>query len=115
VIEVRPARDDGELSAALALRHEVFVVEQRVPLEDEVDGRDGRALHLVAVEDGAVVATCRLLPDGTTIKLGRMTTPASAERSAWPWAPGQTRSGSTSARATAPTAAASWTPASSTS
>jgi predicted GNAT family N-acyltransferase len=80
VIEVRPARDDRELSAALALRHDVFVVEQRVPLEDEVDGRDDRALHLVAVEDGAVVATCRLLPDSATIKLGRMAVAASARR-----------------------------------
>jgi predicted GNAT family N-acyltransferase len=80
VIEVRPARDDAELSAALALRHEVFVVEQRVPVEDEIDGRDDRALHLVAIEAGAVVATCRLLPDGATIKLGRMAVAAPARR-----------------------------------
>jgi predicted GNAT family N-acyltransferase len=80
VIEVRPARDGEERSAALALRHEVFVVEQRVPVDDEVDGRDDRALHLVAVEDGAVIATCRLLSDGATATLGRMAVAASARR-----------------------------------
>jgi predicted GNAT family N-acyltransferase len=80
VIEVRPARDDEELSAALALRHAVFVVEQQVPVADEIDGRDGGALHLVAVEDGTVVATCRLLGDGATIKLSRMAVAPSARR-----------------------------------
>src|SRR5919107_878383 len=62
--ELRPARDEDEVRAALALRHEVFVVEQRVPVEEEVDRHDATALHLVAVEDGRVVATCRLLGEG---------------------------------------------------
>jgi ElaA protein len=80
VIEVRPARDDEELSAALALRHDVFVVEQHVPVADEVDGRDEGALHLVAVEDAAVLATCRVLRDGATVKLSRVAVAASARR-----------------------------------
>jgi predicted GNAT family N-acyltransferase len=80
VIEIRPARDRAEVDAALALRHAVFVVEQRVPLEDELDGRDDEALHLVGVEDGAVVATCRLLHDGDTVKLGRMAVAGRARR-----------------------------------
>lgn len=70
--EVRPTRDQAEIDAALDLRFDVFCTEQGVSLEDERDGRDGEALQLVVVEDGAVIATCRLLPDGTTIKLGRM-------------------------------------------
>lgn len=80
MIEVRAARDDDERSAALAVRHVVFVVEQHVPPADEVDGRDDRALHLVAVENGTVVATCRLLPEGATVKLSRMAVAASARR-----------------------------------
>jgi predicted GNAT family N-acyltransferase len=72
VTEVRPARDQAEVDAALALRHEVFCVEQGVSLEDELDGRDGEALHLVVVDDGRVVGTCRLLADDGTVKLGRM-------------------------------------------
>jgi predicted GNAT family N-acyltransferase len=72
VTEVRPARDQGEVDAALALRYEVFCVEQGVSLAEERDGRDGEALHLVVVEDGAVVGTCRLLVEGSEVKLGRM-------------------------------------------
>jgi predicted GNAT family N-acyltransferase len=72
VIEVRRARDESEVDAALALREDVFCGEQGVSLADERDGLDGDAVHLVAVEGGAVLGTCRLLVEGTTIKLGRM-------------------------------------------
>ena len=78
--EVRPARDADEVRAALALRHEVFVVEQQVPLEEEVDAYDATALHLVAVEDGAVVATCRVVMEGATARLGRVAVAATARR-----------------------------------
>jgi predicted GNAT family N-acyltransferase len=70
--EVRPARDESEVDAALALRHEVFCTEQGVSLEEERDGRDDEALHLVVVDDGEVVGTCRLLAEGSDVKLGRM-------------------------------------------
>ena len=41
------------------------------PAADQ-DGRDPEALHVVAVDDGLVLGTCRLVFDGTTAKLGRM-------------------------------------------
>jgi predicted GNAT family N-acyltransferase len=72
LIEVRPTRDQTEVAAALALREEVFCGEQGVSLGEERDGRDEEALHLVVVDDGVVVGTCRLLVEGTTVKLGRM-------------------------------------------
>jgi len=72
VTEVRPARDQAEVDAALALRYDVFCVEQGVSLDEERDGRDGEALHLVVVDGGEVVGTCRLLPVGSEVKLGRM-------------------------------------------
>ena len=72
MIEVRPTRDEAEVAAALALREEVFCGEQGVSLAEERDGRDEEALHLVVVDDGVVVGTCRLLIEGTTVKLGRM-------------------------------------------
>jgi predicted GNAT family N-acyltransferase len=78
--EVREARDDGERAAAMAIRHAVFVEEQHVPVELEVDGRDDEAVHLVAVRDGTVVATCRLLAHGATVHLGRLAVAASARR-----------------------------------
>jgi predicted GNAT family N-acyltransferase len=72
VTEVRRARHESEVAAALALREEIFCGEQGVTLADERDGRDAEAVHLVVVEDGAVIGTCRLLAEGTTMKLGRM-------------------------------------------
>jgi predicted GNAT family N-acyltransferase len=78
--ELRPARDAEEVRAALALRHDVFVVEQRVPLEEEIDRHDETALHLVAVDGDRVVAACRLVAEGQTVKLGRMAVATAARR-----------------------------------
>ena len=65
---VRLATPD-ELPALLALRHEVFVVGQDVPEELEHDPADPGYDHAIALRDGEVVGTGRLLPDGT---IGRM-------------------------------------------
>ena len=59
---------------AQAIRYEVFVLEQKVPLEMEWDEMDAQCLHAVAFlrrEDGVeqAVGTGRLLPDG---HIGRM-------------------------------------------
>ena len=78
--DVRPARDAGEIRAALDLRHEVFVVEQLVPVEEEMDEHDATALHLVAVEDGRVVATARVVLDGDTARVGRVAVARAARR-----------------------------------
>ena len=75
--EIRPARDQSEVDAALALRYDVFCVEQGVSLEEERDGHDDEALHLVVVDGGEIVGTCRLLADGSDVKLGRMAVAAS--------------------------------------
>jgi predicted GNAT family N-acyltransferase len=74
VIEVREARDDAERRGALALRHEVFVDEQGVPPELEIDEHDTTALHLVALDDGRIVGTCRLVDDAAArrAKFGRL-------------------------------------------
>jgi len=79
-LAVRPPRDEAELRAALALRHDVFCVEQGVSEADEIDGRDGEALHVVAVRDGRVVGTCRVLVDDGIGKLGRMAVARGARR-----------------------------------
>jgi predicted GNAT family N-acyltransferase len=77
-VDVRAVRGERELSAAFALRREVFVEEQGVPVEEELDDRDAEALHLVALDGGAVVGTCRLLEAGDALKLGRMAVAAAA-------------------------------------
>jgi len=71
-VEVRLATAEDR-PALHALRHEVFVVGQGVPAELELDPRDDTAEHVVAVRDGRVVATGRLLLDGTAAAtVGRM-------------------------------------------
>jgi predicted GNAT family N-acyltransferase len=54
---------------ASRIRLEVFVQEQGVPPEIEMDARDADCLHALAHLDGAAVGTGRLLPDG---HIGRM-------------------------------------------
>ena len=54
---------------ASRIRTTVFVVEQRVPPEIEMDDRDAVSVHALAFVDGAPVGTGRLLPDG---HIGRM-------------------------------------------
>ena len=80
-VTIRPISSEAELAAAIAIRRAVFVGEQGVSEAEEIDGRDGEALHLVAVEsDGEIVGTCRLLADGSKIKLGRVAVLAAARR-----------------------------------
>ena len=80
VYEVRRARTREELVAALAIRHQVFCVEQGVPERDELDGRDHEGIHLVAVRDREVVATCRIVLVGTTAQFSRLAVEQSARR-----------------------------------
>jgi predicted GNAT family N-acyltransferase len=55
---------------AALIRHEVFVLEQNVPAELELDDLDQACVHAVAYDQhGQAIATGRLLPDG---HIGRM-------------------------------------------
>jgi predicted GNAT family N-acyltransferase len=78
--QVRRVRGQQEMAAALQLRHDVFCVEQGVPDRDELDGRDHEGIHLVAVEDDQLLATCRIVMVGTTAQLSRLAVRFSARR-----------------------------------
>ena len=60
----------------LAVREQVFVVEQNVPLEEERDALDPRCLHVVARDRaGVAIGTGRLVPPQTQdepARIGRM-------------------------------------------
>jgi predicted GNAT family N-acyltransferase len=56
-------------AAASAIRHEVFVVEQQVPVELELDACDAVSLHALALDGETALGTGRLLPDA---HIGRM-------------------------------------------
>ena len=72
-VAVRLAASAADREAALALRLRVFVQEQGVPEAEERDGDDAQAVHAVAVLDGVVVGTGRLVAQGQRSgKIGRM-------------------------------------------
>jgi predicted GNAT family N-acyltransferase len=71
-VDVRPARDRDEVDQALALREQVFCVEQGVALAADRDGLDDQAIQIVAVDDGRVTGTCRVLVEDDIGRLGRM-------------------------------------------
>ena len=93
MISVRLAAPQ-DLEAVYALRHEVFVVGQGVPVELERDELDASADHAVALDTaGSVVGTGRLVDGridqegrlepgtaGTVGTVGRMAVAASARR-----------------------------------
>lgn len=58
-----------ELYKILQLRNEVFVVEQNCPYQD-CDGKDLKAHHFSAWDDGVLVAYTRLLPKGVSYDTG---------------------------------------------
>ena len=80
VYEIRRARSREELKAAIELRHDVFCIEQGVPERDELDGRDPEGIHLVAVRERELLATCRILLVGTTAQFSRLAVRRSARR-----------------------------------
>ncbi|NYT61860.1 GNAT family N-acetyltransferase [Alcaligenaceae bacterium] len=60
---------------AMVIRNEVFVQEQHVPIEEEMDLEDAHCVHAVAYdEQGAAIGTGRLLPSA---HIGRMAVRAS--------------------------------------
>jgi predicted GNAT family N-acyltransferase len=71
IVEVGSAE---QLEQALAIRLAVFVEEQGVGRELEIDGHDDAARHLLALRDGAPVGTLRLrwLDGGRTAKIERV-------------------------------------------
>jgi predicted GNAT family N-acyltransferase len=68
IVSTRAQRED-----AFAVRIAVFVDEQQIPREEELDEFDAAAIHCVGYIDGAPVAAGRLVvsPDGYG-KIGRM-------------------------------------------
>lgn len=60
---------DKARAEASRIRFTVFVEEQRVPAEIELDEHDEASLHVIAFEGDKPVGTGRLLPDG---HIGRM-------------------------------------------
>ena len=61
--DVRLARTPLEVEAAFAVRHDVFVTEQGVPADLELDEYDGAADHFVAYDGDLTVGAGRLVTE----------------------------------------------------
>jgi predicted GNAT family N-acyltransferase len=69
---------DAQQAGAQAVRYEVFIVEQNIPVELEWDDMDKVCLHAVVHDkNGAAIGTGRLLPNGY---IGRMAVRKSVRR-----------------------------------
>lgn len=69
-ITIQHATWDQDADAIRRIRTEVFVVEQKVPIELEIDGADPISRHVLALApDGSPVGTARLLKTG---QIGRI-------------------------------------------
>ncbi len=64
--------NETEKQSAFALRLEVFVDEQDVPPEIELDEEDAQALHIIAEDDGVIVGCARLILNENDAHIGRL-------------------------------------------
>jgi len=77
-VEIRIVDWASYREALSSIRHTVFVEEQGVPVELELDGEDASARHAAAFsDDGRLVGTGRMLASG---KIGRMAVSQSMRR-----------------------------------
>jgi len=61
-----------DLTTCFALRHEVFVLEQDVPVAEEQDALDATATHVLATEGDTPLGTARIVFTEGTAKVGRV-------------------------------------------
>lgn len=70
---IRRVQTPDELHQCFAVRVAVFVEEQHVPPEEELDDLDATATHFLAETDGHIIGTARLLDKGGGVcKIGRV-------------------------------------------
>ncbi len=63
---------EDEKSKVFALRFEVFVDEQNVPPEIELDEEDDHAIHIIAEENGFAVGCARVILTDRAAHIGRL-------------------------------------------
>ena len=72
MIEIIRVKNEEEMKLVREIRMEVFVGEQGVPVEIEMDSLDNEAIHVLAYEGGEPAGCGRLLLKGNTAKIGRV-------------------------------------------
>lgn len=72
-VEVIAVESPADMERAYAIRRRVFIEEQRVPEEIEMDSEDAHAFHALAVADGVAIGCGRMVEHGAgEVKIGRM-------------------------------------------
>lgn len=71
-VRVRRIESRKQLTKAYRIRARVFVNEQGVPKEIELDQDDKRAVHFLAIATGKAVGTARVVLRHGNAKIGRM-------------------------------------------
>ena len=71
-VTVKVVETEKELEAAIGVRFRVFVGEQSVPPEEELDEYDAAATHAIALHQGEVVGTGRVILGDGPARIGRM-------------------------------------------
>ena len=72
-VVVKVVQTEQELEGAIGVRFRVFVSEQSVPPEEELDDADATATHVIAISQDKVIGTGRLIvQDESTAVIGRM-------------------------------------------
>ena len=71
-MQIRRVVSKKDLKVAFAIRLRVFVREQGVPEEIELDSDDRRAIHLLALARNKAVGTARVVIRRQSAKIGRM-------------------------------------------
>ncbi|MFQ6676327.1 MAG: GNAT family N-acetyltransferase [Fidelibacterota bacterium] len=74
-VRIKVVESSRELQQALAIRRQVFVQEQSVPEEIEMDDYDDVATHVLAMRNGKAVGTARWRRTSNGIKLERFAVP----------------------------------------
>ncbi len=73
-LQIKLVETEAEMEGALGVRFRVFVGEQNVPMEEELDEVDATATHAIVVNEGQVVATGRVFyrDEDSAARIGRM-------------------------------------------
>lgn len=71
-LQVKQISSDEAKARAFGIRMRVFVSEQGVPAEIELDEDDHHAIHFLATSGGRAIGTARLVMHGSKAKIGRM-------------------------------------------
>ena len=72
-IKVIAIESPADMKRAHAIRRRVFIEEQHVPEEIEIDNDDALAFHALATVDGVAIGCGRMVDHGASeVKIGRM-------------------------------------------